>query len=114
MLHFILYNINSICINTESGEAINDSLGLEWTLERTDAACKEYIARGRKYSLEDCKCYCKTNGASRLTYYTTNSSAVHNNCGCCAVSNRFVTVYSLGWNANIYRLGGNINIPALS
>ena len=104
----------SFSTNAESGVAVDDSLGHDWTLERTGAACKNYIAQERKYSLEDCKCFCKANGASRLTYYTSNSSAVDDNCGCCAELKGFVTIYSYSWNASIYRLGGNINIPKIT
>lgn len=67
----------------------------EWILVETGMICPETIAENLKESLDDCKIYCKINGATRLTYYPFRANRpTHafrtSHCHCCAASSDLV------------------------
>lgn len=64
----------------------------EWILVETGMICPEIIVKDLKETLDDCKTYCKLNGATRLTYYPFLLTNIHRSihCHCCAASSDLV------------------------
>ena len=67
----------------------------EWILVETGMICPETIVEDLKESLDDCKIYCKINGATRLTYYpfraNRNTQRFRtSHCHCCTASSDLV------------------------
>ena len=64
----------------------------EWILVERGMICPEIIVKDMKESLDDCKTYCKLNGATRLTYYPFRLSDIYKtiHCHCCAASSDLV------------------------
>ena len=62
--------------------------------------CPENIVASMEYNLENCKAYCKTNGATRLTYYNNGY------CRCCTPASGISQSDDV--EATVYTLEGNI------
>ena len=82
----VVYHISSIFFIC--AVSTND----EWILVERGMICPEIIVKDLKESLDDCKTYCKLNGATRLTYYPFRLSDIYKtiHCHCCAASSDLV------------------------
>ena len=85
----VVYHISSIFFIC--AVSTND----EWILVERGMICPEIIVKDMKESLDDCKTYCKLNGATRLTYYPFRANRpTHafrtSHCNCCAASSDLV------------------------
>ena len=69
-----------------------------WTLTETGKYCVNTISEDFRDSLGDCKTYCETNGAKRLTFFPNNY------CRCCTASSELSVTSA---NSKIYTLQGN-------
>ena len=68
-----------------------------WTLTETGKYCPETICKAYRDSLDDCKRYCETNGARRLTVGS------YNYCSCCTASSKLLMTDD---NVDVYTLQG--------